>query len=181
TGAAVYHIGSHAATFEAGAKYRHVRKFSDTYSVKYAPHADIFLSSFPNQLTNDRYYNGGKYPLGYNGSYEDVIKYAIANPGAFTTTSTQGRDASDFTLTENVGAAYAMNTVNLSGRATLITGLRVETTRDNVSNFSIGKQACAPPQSGTCTSINPNAFSGSYVTLLPSVSLTYGLGSSDTL
>jgi TonB-dependent receptor len=181
TAAKIYQIGSHAATLEFGGKYRHFRKYSNAYTLTLRPNGTIPLSTFPNRLTNANYYNGGPYPLGYNASYEDAIAYATANPGAFTSSSTAGRDPSDFTLVEQVGAGYVMNTIDLSSHAKVIAGLRLESTHDHVNNFSIGTFACAPPQAGTCSSINPNAFAGSYVTLLPSASLSYAVGDNDTV
>jgi TonB-dependent receptor len=181
TASRVYQIGSHDSKLEFGGKYRHDRKYNDAYVQTFAPNGTISLSTFPNRLTNSRYYNGGQYPLGYNANYEDVMAYAIANPGAFTTNSTAGHDPSDFTIVEQVGAGYVMNTIDLSNKAKLIAGLRAEGTNANVSNYSIGSFSCAPPQTGTCTSINRNTFSGSYITILPSASLSYGFTPNDTL
>ena len=132
-------------------------------------------------MTNNSYYNGGAYNLGYNATYEDAIAYATANPNAFTSSSTAGQDPSDFTLVEQVGAGYVMNSIDLSSRARFIAGVRVEGTSDQVNNFSVGNFSCAPPETGTCSSITPNSFSGSYVTVLPSVSLSYAVGPNDTL
>jgi hypothetical protein len=165
----VYRIGSRSAILEVGGKYRHERKYADTYVLTLVPNGTVPLSTFPNRLTNSSYYNGGAYNLGYNASYEDAIAYATANPGAFTSNSTAGQDPSDFTLVEQVGAGYVMNTIDLSSNAKFIAGVRVEGTSDRVNNFSVGNFSCAPPDSGTCSSITPNSFSGSYITVLPSV------------
>jgi TonB-dependent receptor len=169
-------MGSRSGSLEAGGKFRNQHKFADTYVLTLAPNGTVPLSIFPNRLTNNSYYNGGAYKLGYNATYEDAIGYADTNPGAFTSTSTQGRDPSDFTLVEQVGAGYVMNTIDLSTRTQFIAGLRVEGTRDRVNNVSVGSFPCAPPQDGTCSSITPNSFSGSYTTILPSASLAYALG-----
>jgi TonB-dependent receptor len=177
----VYRIGSRSATLEVGGKYRHQRKYADTYVLTLVPNGTVSLSTFPNTLTNNNYYNGGQYPLGYNASYEDAIAYATAHPGAFTSSSTAGQDPSDFTLVEQVGAGYLMNTIDLSNRARLIAGVRVEGTSDSVSNFSVGNFSCAPPETGTCSSITPNSFSGSYLTVLPSASLSYAVDPNNTL
>ncbi len=82
---------------------------------------------------------------------------------------------------EQIGAGYAMNTIDLSNKARFIAGVRVEETRDSVNNFSVGNFSCPPPETGTCSSITPNSFSGSYLTVLPSASLSYAVGSNDTL
>jgi TonB-dependent receptor len=177
----IYQVGSHAASLEFGGRYRHIDKSSNTYVLTLTPTGTVLLSSFPNNLTNSRYYLGGQYHLGYNASYEDVIAYANANPDAFTSSSTQGQDPSDFTLTEHVAAGYVMNTIDLSSRTRFIAGLRVEGTNDSVTNFSVGNFPCGPNGGDTCSNITPNAFSGSYVTVLPSASLAYALTSNDTV
>lgn len=175
SGAKRYHIGSKLATIEIGAKFRNAHKFADTYTLTLKPTGTIPLSQFPNSLTNNSYYNGGNYNLGYNPSYENVIAYANANPSAFTSSNTQGQDPSQFDLVEKVTAGYVMNTIDFSSRIRLIAGLRVEGTDLGVTNLSVGSFPCAPPETGTCTSINPNKFSGSYITLLPSASLRYSI------
>lgn len=167
-----YHAGSRSAQLEFGAKYRNEAKRSDTYSETLKPKTDLAMTLFPNRLVNNQYYKGGAYKLGYNASSEDVLAYAKANPSAFKATTTQGQDPSDYNLTEQVAAAYVMNTIDLSSRAKFIAGLRVESTRDRVRNFSVGAFPC-PDSDGTCTSLNPNAFSGSYTTILPSVSFAF--------
>ena len=179
--AKIYHAGSHEGTLEIGGKYRHERKASDTYSERYTPKGDIPMTAFPNRLTYTSYYNGGQYPLGYNPQFDDVFAYATQNPGAFSFRSTLGQDPSDFTLLERIGAGYVMNTIDVSSRTRFIAGLRVEHTTDDVTNFSLGSFPCAAPQSGTCTSITPNTFAGSYTTVLPSVSVSFAPGDNDTL
>jgi len=170
-----YHIGSRSAIIEIGGKFRNEHKFADTYTLTLTPNGTIPLSTFPNRLINNNYYNGGDYKLGYNATYEDAIAYANQHSGEFTSSSTFGQDPSQFGLVEKVGAGFVMNTVDLSSRLRFIAGVRFETTSDRVNNFSVGSFDCPPPQTGTCSSINPNAFSGSYLTVLPSASLRYAV------
>jgi TonB-dependent receptor len=170
-----YHLGSRSAVIEFGGKFRNEHKFSDGYVFTYYPVGAIPLSTLPNRLINNHYYNGGDYKLGYNADEEDAFAYAKANPSAFTTTSTQGQDPQEYDLIEKVSAGYVMNTIDLSSRARFVAGLRIEGTSDAVSNFSIN---------GSCTTtscITPNSFSGSYVTYLPSASLKYAVGSNNYL
>ena len=58
-----------------------------------------------------------------------------------------------------------MNTIDFSHGIRFIAGLRAEHTSDNVHNLASGD-----------TGITPNAFSGSYYTLLPSASLRFNAG-----
>ena len=171
-GAKRYHLGSHLATIEIGGNFRNVHKFADTYRLTLTPNPNITipLSSFPNRLINNNYYNGGEYKLGYNANYEDAMAFANANPSEFTSNSTFGQDPSFYNLVEKVSAGYVMNTVDLSSRVRLIAGVRFEGTSDRVVNFSVGP-----------SSFTPNRFSGSYVTVLPSASVRYAVGSNSYL
>ena len=176
-GAKRYHMGSRVATMEIGGNFRNVHKFSDTFRLTLNPSGTFLLSSLPNRLTNNNYYNGGEYKLGYNANYEDAIAFANANPSSFTSSSTSGQDLADYGLLEKISAGYVMNTVDLSSRFRLIAGLRAEVTKDRVNNLATGP--CPAPQTGTC--IFPNKFSGSYFTILPSTSLRYAVGSNSYL
>lgn len=165
SGAKQYHIGGRSAVFEYGGKFRNEHKYADTYRLTLTPNGTIAMSQFPNRMINHNYYNGGTYPLGYNVSLEDVLNYANANPSAFTSSSTQGQDASQFSILEKVSAGYVMNTIDFDHGIRLIAGLRAETTSDGVHNLAFGD-----------TGVTPNAFSGSYYTLLPSASLRFNAG-----
>ncbi|MBV9267450.1 MAG: TonB-dependent receptor [Acidobacteriaceae bacterium] len=180
SGAKRYSIGSRSAVIEYGGKFRNENKFADSYVVNYNPKSNVSipLNTFPNRLTNSNYYLGGKYPLGYNADLTDVLRYANANSGDFAISSTQGGDPSDFTIIEKVSAGYIMNTIDISNRLRFIAGLRAEVTTDDVRNLAFGAYPCG---SGSCTSITPNAFSGSYYTLLPSASLRYGFGAENDI
>ena len=124
------------------------------------------LSQFPNVKINPNYYNGGEYQLGYNASLEDVLGYADSNPTAFSTSSTQGQDPSQYGLVEKVSAGYVMETINFANGARFIAGLRAERTSDDVHNLAFGDNGA----------VTPNSFSGSYYTLLPSASLRLNAG-----
>jgi TonB-dependent receptor len=164
-GAKRYHLGSRLATIEIGGNFRNIHKFADTYRLTLTPNGTVPLSAFPNRVINNNYYNGGEYKLGYNANYEDAIAFANANPSEFTSNSTFGQDPSFYNLVEKVSAGYVMNTIDLSSRFRLIAGVRFEGTSDRVVNFSVGP-----------SSFTPNSFSGSYVTVLPSASVRYGVG-----
>jgi TonB-dependent receptor len=165
-----YHIGTRSAQIEVGGKFRNVNKLNDGYVLTLEPNGLIPMSTFPNQLSNGNYY-GGNYKLGYNPTYEEAMAYANANPGAFTSSSTQGQDGQEFHLIEHVTAGYVMNTIDLSSKLRLIAGLRVEGTTENIHNLAFGDNGI----------IAPNAFSGSYNTILPSAALKYAVGNNSYL
>jgi TonB-dependent receptor len=181
-----YHIGSRSATFEFGGKFRNDHKYDEGYVSTLSPNATMFtnglgplLSQFPNRLTNSYYYNGGSYNLGYNPNYQDVSNYANANPNLFTSTSTQGQDGQDFDLVEKVSAGYLMNTIDLSSRLTLVTGVRFEATSDHVTDFAFNSDTPGCTSSAPC--ITPAINNGSYLDVLPSASLRYSINPSTIL
>lgn len=165
SGAFRYRVGSRSAVFEYGGKFRNEHKYADTYNETLTPNGSISMTASPNRLVYKHYYNGGAYPLGYNPQAADVYAYARNNPGAFTVDSTQGQDASQFSLLEKVSAGYVMNTIDFSNGIRFIAGLRAEYTSDGVHNLAFGD-----------TGVTPNSFSGSYYTLLPSASLRFNAG-----
>jgi TonB-dependent receptor len=174
SGAKRYHIGSKLATIEVGGRFRNAHKFNDGYVLTITPNSNVTIpmTNFANRLVNPNYYNGGNYNLGYNPSYEDAFAFYNANPGMFTSKSTQGQDGQEYDLIEKVEAGYFMNTIDLSSRWRFIAGLRIESTTDNVSNFSFDEDT------GTIT---PAKFSGSYITYEPSAALKFAATSNDNL
>ena len=165
SGAFRYHLGNRPSVFEYGGEFRNENKFADTYTLTLTPNGTIGMPQFPNRMINHNYYNGGAYPLGYNVSLEDALSYANSNASAFTASSTQGQDPSQFSLIEQIGAGYVMNTIDFGNGIRFIAGLRAENTFDGVHNLAFGD-----------TGVTPNAFSGSYYTLLPSASLRFNAG-----
>ncbi|HKR29734.1 MAG TPA: TonB-dependent receptor [Terriglobales bacterium] len=165
-----YHIGPDAAQIEVGGKFRNVNKLNDGYVLELDPTGTIPMSTFGNQLTNRNYY-GGNYKLGYNPTLEEVFAYANAHPGDFTSSSTQGQDPQEYHLIEHVAAGYVINTIDLSSKLRLVAGLRVEGTTDSIHNLAFGDNGI----------VAPNAFSGSYNTILPSASLKYAVGNNSYL
>ena len=157
-----YNLGSHPATFELGGKFRNAHKFDDTYSTLLSPNTAIPLSQFPSRTTNNNYYNGA-YPAGPNPHYQDVIAFANANSGDFTSSSSQGIDPANYDLVEKVSAGYLMNTIDLTSRLRFIAGIRFEGTNLTTTSFDT--------QSNTLS----DRANGSYVSILPSASIRYGL------
>jgi TonB-dependent receptor len=167
SGAKQYHIGNRSAVFEYGGRFRNEHKYSDQYVLTLTPNGIVGMSQFPNRMINHNYYNGGAYQLGYNVSLEDVLSYANSSSSGFTSSSTQGVDLQDFSIVEQVSAGYVMNTIDFAHGIRFIAGLRAENTSDNVHNFAVDNDTGA---------VTPNAYSGSYYTLLPSASLRFNAG-----
>ena len=157
-----YHIGSHAATFSFGGKFRNAHKFDDTYLVTTTPNSGVSIpvSQFPSTLTNNGYY-GGAYKLGPNPAFQSVLDFANANPSQFTTASSLGVDPANYDLVEKVSAGYVMNTVDLTNKLRVVAGVRFEGT--NLSTVSFDQVA-------NSLSFKAN---GSYLSILPSAAIRY--------
>ena len=168
-----YHIGSRLATIEVGGKFRNEHKYDNSYSVKFTPNNTVLLSQFPNGFTNGDYY-GGSYKLGYNVNYQDVRDFLNANLNSFAADSSFGIDPGNYGLTEKVSAGYVMNTLDLSGRVRVVAGVRFEGTNLDVVNRTFDATTDPP-------TIANNSFSGSYVKVLPSVSLRYAITNNTNL
>jgi TonB-dependent receptor len=168
-----YHLFGKLSTVEVGGKFRNSHKYDDTYSVDYTPNNSILLNQFPNGFTNGNYY-GGSYNLGYNVDYQNVRDYLMSNLGAFTPNSSFGVDPANYSYLEKVSAGYVMDTIDLTNRVRLVGGIRIEGTNLDVVNRTIDGTV-SPPL------ITDDKFSGSYVKVLPSISLRYALTPSTNL
>ena len=120
-------------------------------------HSDGAVSS---GFSNDNFYDGA-YPLGPAPIYEDALAFSNANPGTFKFRTTKGLDPGNYDLVERVSAGYIMNTVDFSTNARLVAGVRVEHT--DLATLSFDTTA-------NTLSVRAN---GSYLNVLPSVSLRY--------
>jgi TonB-dependent receptor len=160
-----YHLRGRSATIEVGGRFRNSHKYDNSYNIDYTPNDTVLLNQFPNGFTNSDYYNGS-YPLGYNVNYQNVRDFLLTNPDAFTAASTFGVDPANYSYIERVSAGYVMNTIDLTNRVRLVGGVRIEGTQLNVTN-RIFNGTVDPP------TVTDNKFSGSYVRVLPSISLRY--------
>src|SRR5579871_2745908 len=166
--AKIYHLGSHLSTIEVGGKFRNAHKFDNTFTDTYTPNQNIFLNQFPNGLTNSNYYDGS-YKLGYNVNYQTVRNFLMANLNQFGLVSSAGQDPGDYGLVEKVGAGYLMNSIDFSSRVRVVAGVRFENTSLTTFSFDTTKNTLS------------DKASGSYLKVLPSVSLRYAFNSNTNL
>src|ERR1700730_17781168 len=168
-----YHLGSHLSTFEFGGKFRNAHKFDDTFSVSFTPAGAVGLDQFPMGFRNDNYY-GGTYKFGPSPNFQSVRDFLNSNLNAFASTSSDGVDPANYGLTEKVSAGYLMNTVDFSSRVRVVAGVHFEATNLDVVNRFFDATTDPP-------TIKPASFNGSYVKVLPSVSLRYAFTSNTNL
>lgn len=170
-----YHVGTHSAAFEIGAKVRNGHKFQDVATNTYLPiKGSILLNSFASGPADSGYY-GGSYTQGPFANYGAMMGYFDANRSGFTLDSNATRlksDPNNYGLIERVSAGYLMNTLQF-GRFRLQTGVRFEGTQLNVLGYHV-----VSDKNGTYASTTPVSTQGSYLDVLPSVQLRYKLSSS---
>jgi TonB-dependent receptor len=177
-----YHLGSHASTVEFGGQFRNEHKgqfaYSPTYDNNENPQLLPYESQFLSDYTNPHYY-GGSYYLPPVTNFALITAYLAANPTILpldVAATAQASDASNYNLQERVGAFYVMNTLALSGRLHLQTGLRVETTNTSDTGYLVTTNA-----DGSYGGTTPQTGSGSYINPLPSVQLRYNIDSSSDI
>jgi TonB-dependent receptor len=149
-----YHLGSHYGTFEFGGKIRNAHKFDDTTQLStgnitaLAIPAAQFLGSFTDPNYYDKTYHITNTP-DYTLVRSFVMTHGLlsSSPGA------------DFDLIERVTAGYLMNTIDLTHRLRLATGVRFEAT--HLDTLLTG--------------------SGDYLDVLPSASLRIGVTNDSAL
>jgi len=156
-----YHAGNRYGSIEAGVKVRHGHKYNDSYTTTYTANKAVTIpvSPFAGNFADTNYYDGA-YPWpSRNVDFTRVETYVRANPSQFTVTGGPGANKSQFDLTERVAAAYVMNSFDVSPRARLIAGVRVESS--NVHTLSFNSN----------TGREDFTAGGKYTDVLPSVSL----------
>ncbi len=167
-----YHLGEHTSIFEFGAQFRNEHKGQNAYSPTYDNGATPLMSQFLSSFTNPKFY-GGSYHLGPVTSFDTIIAYLNANPGALPldeAATHQGSDAANYNLQERVSAGYIMNTLELGSRIHLQTGLRFEGTQTSTTGYLVTTNA-----DGSYGGTTPQQGGTSYVNPLPSVQLRYTL------
>jgi hypothetical protein len=160
-----YHIGSHSSTFEAGFYIRNAHKYDDSFEVDYTPNdvTAIPATQFVTNFHNSNYY-GGHYKYGPGISWDGVNAYLAAHPDQFTVSTGNYPNSNNFDLVERVTAGYLINSLDFS-RFRLVAGVRFEGTQDDSVSFD-----------GTTNTLTAKGH-GSYVDVLPSVSLRARLDS----
>jgi TonB-dependent receptor len=182
-----YSLGGHFGTFEFGAKVRNAHKFEDANDQLWnASDNSALMSNFVGSFTNPNYY-AKAYTFGPTVDYGKVRSFFNSNPSFFlpdTVATVQNSFPNNYDLIERVSAGYAMNTLQF-GRVRLQTGVRFENTNENLLGYQVfydsNGNICAPNSSdpacqGVTKGISPLTRNPSYLDVLPSVQLRFGLG-----
>lgn len=171
SGARNYSWSGHSGTLEIGGKFRNGHKYNDASEQDFKSNDKPTLSQFLGTFSNSSYY-GGKYRLPTPlADYGKIRSYFNANPGSFTLdvdSSHLNTDPNNFDLTEHIGAAYIMNTVDV-GRWHVQGGVRFESTGTDLLGYQVLSS------DGTYVSTSPLRQNASYLDVLPSVQARYRL------
>ena len=162
-----YHVGTHFGTFEFGGKLRNAHKYDDSYQLAATISGKQMVSANPewdSNFTDPNYYDK-TYHIGAVTDYSAVCSWALAN----LPFSGQGVNSANYDFVERVSAGYVMNTIDLSSRVRLVTGLRFEATHLNTLGFD------------ATTSLVDQKINGDYLDVLPSASLRIGLAKDSAL
>jgi len=176
-----YRLAGHSSTFEFGFKVRNGHKGQNAYSPVYdnpsaaAPLMTQYLSGFTNPNYYFKDYRYG--PVTTFSKVADDLNN-LTSQGILTLDEGQTHlqsDASNFSLTERVSAAYAMNTIDF-GRFRLQTGFRAEATQLNTLGYIVTNDA-----NGNYVSTAPTLANNWYWDPLPSVQLRYRINDDSDL
>ncbi len=184
-----YRAGTHPATLEFGAKFRNGHKSQDATEIVYDgwKAASYPMTGLLNPFSSSNYYNdsyyGGHYgPVSNFNSVVNLVQTQLSNfvNGYKTAAATY---PNIFDLTERIGAAYVMNTVDFN-KLRLQAGLRFETTRMETNGYDVtlypaGSKNCPTPTG--CGVPIPVSNNPSYVDALPSVQAKYAITSDSNL
>jgi TonB-dependent receptor len=159
----LYRAGHSFGTIEFGGKIRDAHKYDNSYTTTYtvAKGVVIPIAPFAGGFADPHYYDGS-YPWpGQNVDYTQVQTYVQTHPQQFTVAGGPGPNASNYDLTERVAAGYVMNTIDVSSRARVIAGVRIESTHVDTLSFN--------ENSG----LQDFSAGGNYVDVLPSASVKF--------
>jgi TonB-dependent receptor len=187
-----YTINGHFGTFEAGFKFSNAHKTQDSTETVYdgwpttgAGTAAYSMPALQSGFHNTDYYNGSYFGgnFGPVSDFNKVKTYTLANLSSYVDgyKTASDRYPNIFHTVEQIPAFYAMNTIDF-GRLHVQTGLRFEQTNMDTFGYLVklyapGASQCASVPFGATGCGVPTGVPNnpSYLDVLPSVQLRYGL------
>lgn len=170
-----YTFAGHASTFEFGGRFRNEHKFENQNTRNYYPNiypvvgghikpfedASTAMTNFLGDFQDPNYY-GGNYKFGPTVEYDKVRAFGAQSDRGINDTV-----GNSFNQIEKVSAGYLMNSTNL-GKARVVLGVRFENTSENNKGYLGARNANA-------VGSVPNIITSSYLDVLPSASVRYGI------
>jgi TonB-dependent receptor len=193
--ARTYYAGGHFGTFEAGFKIRNGHKTQDATETVYDsfPKNDpaLLMSALQGNFNNTDYFKGS-YFGGHFGPVSDFNKaqsYVQQNLSGYVDGTKTAADTypNIFHTVERITAGYAMNTIDF-GKLHVQTGLRLEETQMDTAGYNVTLIAqnaknspCGAAVAAGCGIPTPITNNPSYMDILPSLQLRYGLTNDSVL
>jgi TonB-dependent receptor len=192
-----YTVNGHFGTFEAGFKISNAHKTQDSTETVYDGWATSGSSAIPmtsllSGFENTDYYNGSYFggKFGPVSDFNKVKAYTLANLAGYVDPYKTALDNTPniFHTIERIPAGYVMNTIDF-GKLHLQTGLRFEDTQMDTFGYNLTLYGPTTPTqlcpSGitqvNCWTVAGIANNPSYLDVLPSVQLRYGLTADSNL
>ena len=190
-----YTVNGHFGTFEAGFKISNAHKTQDStetvydgWSTKAA--SAILMTTLESGFDNTNYFNGDYFGgnFGPVSDFNKVQTYTLANLSGDVDPYKTATDTwpNIFHTIERIPAGYAMNTIDF-GKLHLQTGLRFEATQMDTFGYSLQfigaspAQPCSATITTNCWNVNGVPNNPSYLDILPSVQLRYGIDANSDL
>jgi TonB-dependent receptor len=193
-----YAVKSHFGTFEAGFKFSNAHKSQDSTETVYdswstSASAPYTMAALQSGFENTDYYNGSYFggKFGPVSDFNKAESYTLANLTGYVDAYKTASDTwpNIFHTVEQIPAFYAMNTIDF-GRLHVQTGVRFEQTNMNTFGYYLTfdpngggtpTEACATSTQQSCWTVTGEANNPSYLDVLPSVQLRYGLTQASNL
>jgi TonB-dependent receptor len=189
-----YTVNGHFGTFEAGFKISNAHKSQDSTETVYdgwstKAGSDIPMTSVESGFDNTNYFNrsyfGGNF--GPVSDFNKVESYTLTNLSSYVDGYKTASDTypNIFHTIERIPAGYLMNTIDI-GKAHLQTGLRFEDTQMDTYGYTVTLYAAGSSQCGGPTNTGCGVPAGvsnnpTYLDVLPSVQLRYGIDANSNL
>jgi TonB-dependent receptor len=170
-----YLAGSNAGSFKVGAKFRREDKSFVSANTSFSSTSPFLLSQVLGDFSDPAYYQtiASGFLMGPQPNNAATTAWENANPAAFADNTNAVKNAlASFSGAENVGAAYAMNTIDV-GALRVNLGLRAEhTTVDYTGNVATTPADASGAATGPAT-VRAVPGTRSYTDLFPSLQLRF--------
>ncbi len=165
-----YSVASHFSTFEVGFKGWDARKTALFDRENYNAAGGQLMSQYLGSFRDNNYYFGN-YTYGPTTQFSKMVDALL--PGGISPNVVYNLQ-NDFDISERIWAGYAMNTVSL-GKLRLQTGIRIESTKDNLRANNVTLDS-----GGNFSGVTSLIKNNSYTDIFPSVQAQYRF-TSDTV
>ena len=155
-----------AGTLKAGVKYRDKRKTRDNSALVFESGEDLFLNDLVDPAFNVRSVLGGRYMPGAHVGPDQARQ--LRSRFALEAETDFEADLADYTATERTSAVYGMADLALGPAMTLLSGVRVESTRIDYTGYEL-----LFDDAGDFASIEPVGDARDYTKVFPGVHWRY--------